>query len=545
MSKYNTDIFIEKANQVHNNKYDYTDVKYINSITKVKIKCATHGTFEQAPAEHIRGKGCSKCSFIKVAKKRTSTTDEFINKARKIHGDTYEYDNVEYISNKTKVKITCKIHGDFDQTPDSHLSGCGCRECGIINNANNQRLTQHEFIERSIQIHQDQYDYSKVFYISYQKNIIITCKTHGDFFQSPHTHLNGSGCPKCTNNNILYSTDEWINLAKQIHKEKYDYSKVKYINSKSKVIIICEKHGEFEQIATAHLRGDRCPKCYGRNKFNNISDFFQALYKVHGNLYDYSKVIYTKSRYKITIICRIHGEFDQIASAHLQGQGCPKCSDTYNYTTSEWIKLAEEKNGNKYDYSEVIYKDKRTKIIINCRKHGSFEQIPYDHLSGHEGCKFCNKCPQCQLWFTYGKLCEYCKPLTVTNKLYKKTKEMKVVNFLQKWLPDREFIHNRSVGRDFTDKDLFPDIRFDCGHYSLIVEIDEFKHRGKSYKCDQQRMYDIIAKLKHPCIFIRYNPDNIKSNKEDLLNKIEDYLDLEPTITVWDDYGFKVEYLFY
>jgi len=122
---------------------------------------------------------------------------------------------------------------------------------------------------------------------------------------------------------------------------------------------------------------------------------------------------------------------------------------------------------------------------------------------------------------------------------------MKVVLFLRENLPNEEFIHNKSVSKDCTDGHLFPDIRFDCIYYQVIIEIDEFRHRGADYKCDERRMYDIIAKLGQPCIFIRYNPDSKKSNLSTLLDIVNEYLNLKVEEKVWDDFGFKVLYLFY
>ena len=123
---------------------------------------------------------------------------------------------------------------------------------------------------------------------------------------------------------------------------------------------------------------------------------------------------------------------------------------------------------------------------------------------------------------------------------------------MKEYLPDYDFIHNKSVGNECTKDDkehsnghLFPDIRFDCHFYHLIVEVDEHKHRGPDYKCDKQRMYNIIAKLGLPCIFIRYNPDSKESNKEILLEKVQEYLELNKDDDRWDDFGFKAEYLFY
>ncbi len=121
---------------------------------------------------------------------------------------------------------------------------------------------------------------------------------------------------------------------------------------------------------------------------------------------------------------------------------------------------------------------------------------------------------------------------------------MKVVKYLRKKLPNNDFIHNRSVGKDCTNGHLLPDIRFDCENYQLIVEIDEHKHRGADYKCDKQRMYDIIAKLGQPCIFVRYNPDSKDSDINILLKTIKKLLKLDDE-KAWDEYGFKAIYLFY
>lgn len=150
------------------------------------------------------------------------------------------------------------------------------------------------------------------------------------------------------------------------------------------------------------------------------------------------------------------------------------------------------------------------------------------------------------LFRTNGQICFCCKG--VNNKIkYIKEKELEVVKFLRENLSEYEFIHNKSVGAECTGGRLYPDIRFDFNHYHLIVEIDENEHRGTGYECDKARMYDIIAKLGLPCIFIRYNPDNKESNLNELLVIIKKYLDLNTTdaTNIFDNYGFKVIYLFY
>ena len=184
------------------------------------------------------------------------TTNEFIEKARKVHGDKYDYSKVNYVNAKTKVCIICPIHGEFWQTPDLHLQGGGCSLCsGKI------QLSENEFTRRANLVHNNKYDYSKVNYINYHTKICIMCPIHGEFWQEPANHLCGKGCRKCSRNSYNYKTDEWILLAKQVHGNKYDYSKVSYKNSSTKVCIICPKHGEFLQEPNNHLIGQGCPKC--------------------------------------------------------------------------------------------------------------------------------------------------------------------------------------------------------------------------------------------------------------------------------------------
>ena len=124
-----TKSFIEKAKSIHGDKYDYSKVEYVNSHTKVCIICPKHGEFWQLATNHLRGKGCSKCKNESTSKRQVSSKDEFITKARKVHGDKYDYSKVEYINSQTKVCIICPIHGEFWQSPNPHLRGKGCGLC--------------------------------------------------------------------------------------------------------------------------------------------------------------------------------------------------------------------------------------------------------------------------------------------------------------------------------------------------------------------------------------------------------------------------------
>ena len=183
-------------------------------------------------------------------------------------------------------------------------------------------FTTDFFIERAIEIHGDKYNYSKVNYINANTKVIIICPTHGEFKQTPSKHLSGQNCPICSGNKKI-STNEFIETAKKIHGDKYDYCKSKYDGALEQTTIICPNHGEFKQRCSDHLKGKGCPKCVGKNKTNE--EYIEEVNRVHKNKYDYSKTKLGLTRNKITIICPLHGEFQQTANSHLNGCGCPSC----------------------------------------------------------------------------------------------------------------------------------------------------------------------------------------------------------------------------
>src|ERR1035437_4213742 len=185
---------------------------------------------------------------------RRLTKNEFINISKLRHIDRYDYSLVEYESSKTKVKIICPIHGEFEQRPNSHLSGRGCIECSGL-----KRPIMSEFIEKCVNIHGDKYDYSNIVYINSKTDISILCKKHGYFYQSPNSHLNGRGCPECSS--IKSKTSLFIEKSNIIHNFKYDYSHVEYLTARNKVNIICDIHGLFTQTPSNHLKGTGCPVC--------------------------------------------------------------------------------------------------------------------------------------------------------------------------------------------------------------------------------------------------------------------------------------------
>ena len=259
----NPDKQIAKAKKIYGNKYDYS--KAIDAATTTELTtfiCPLHGEFQTTWDRHLSKKsGCPMCN-PQTHRNTRYTTEEWIKAAQAVHGDRYDYSSADYQTATVKVDVIChekdifgNEHGTFSVLPSVHLKGVGCPKC-----SHRFGYTTEEFIAKAKLIHKDRYDYSKTVYVNKNTKVIITCPIHGDFEQAPLSHLSGCGCSKC-NNGVGYDTDRFLQLARQCHKGRYDYSKVVYINAKTPVIITCPIHGDFEQAPTLHIHGAGCPKC--------------------------------------------------------------------------------------------------------------------------------------------------------------------------------------------------------------------------------------------------------------------------------------------
>ena len=379
--------FITRAKEIHGDKYDYSKIVYKNAVTDICIICPEHGEFWQRAGHHLKGCGCPKCSAVNSGNDRRKTTEDFIARAKEVHGDKYDYSNVVYKNANDKVIIICPEHGEFLCKPSKHLSGRGCPKCA------GKYKTTEDFVEQAKKVHGDKYDYSKIEYINCDTKITVVCPKQGEFSINPSRFLNGFGCPKCATDKKWegkrMTTEEFIMKAKEVHGNKYDYSKTHCGKLGDKVCIICPEHSEFWQLPSYHLKGCGCPKCLGKNM--TTEDFVAKLQKLYGDKYDYSKVEYASSNTLVTIICPVHGEFQRKPVNLLNGKGetcCPKCNGTY-MDTDYFIEKAREVHGDKYDYSKVVYKTNHDKVCIICPEHGEFWQTPKPHLKG-------SGCPNCQ-----------------------------------------------------------------------------------------------------------------------------------------------------
>lgn len=192
--------FIARAIKKHCARYTYENVQFINTATKVSITCQKHGVFIQTPADHLYGGyGCPKCKFETQAITRIKTAaEQFVRKARKIHGGKYDYSKVEYNKAKLPVIIVCKKHGEFTLTPSKHLGGGGCKKCGYERLSQQKRKTLQQFIKQAVAVHKSKFQYNKVDYVNGRTKVEIICPIHGSFFQTPNAHLRGQGCLKCS-----------------------------------------------------------------------------------------------------------------------------------------------------------------------------------------------------------------------------------------------------------------------------------------------------------------------------------------------------------
>lgn len=263
MMKYSTETFVAKAQEIHGyHKYDYSKVVYTVYKGSVQIICKRHGVFWQLIASHLRGRGCKRCRYEIIAKKSRSSTADFIRKAKQVHtNDMYDYTSTNYERSHTKVTIICRTHGEFVQTPAIHLGGHGCQKCGQEAASNHHRMSTADFIRKAKIIHGATFDYSSTIYGSSQERVAIICRSHGQFWQNPNNHLQGHGCIKCENKQQS-TTEEFIQKAKLVHGDHtFDYTSTNYVKALEKVTIACRLHGEFLQTPNNHLSGKGCPTC--------------------------------------------------------------------------------------------------------------------------------------------------------------------------------------------------------------------------------------------------------------------------------------------
>lgn len=349
-------LFIKKSSELHNHKYNYSKTNYISAKEKIIITCPIHGDFYQTPNIHLKGAGCKKCANDKVKERMSIPWNKYKEDLQKIHEKKYDYSKVIWKGVDIDIIVVCPIHGDFKIRPSVHKRGRGCQKCSKETHIQYNKLNTEKFIENSIQIWGNKYDYSKTKYIRANVKVIIICDKHGEFEQVPSNHYK-YGCGSCgSENNIRHNKlkekckKDFELKSNIVYNNIYDYTKSDYINASTKISVICKEHGEFYVSPNNHLRGRGCPEC-GRVK-SSISNkkriipykkYHTEFLKIYGNKYDYSLVEWKGSSFPITIICNKHGSFNMLPYNHKNGKECPKCTNQYSKVSIEWLKFMEIK----------------------------------------------------------------------------------------------------------------------------------------------------------------------------------------------------------
>lgn len=270
------------------------------------------------------------------------TIEQFIEKSNVIHGNRYDYLDSYIIGGRRFIKYICKYHGLIEQRTSSHIRS-GCKLCSD----DRKRSTLGEFINKSNKTHNNIYDYSKSEYINNNTNVDIICQIHGLFTQTPHNHLKGQGCPNC-NGGIQYSLDDFLNKARSVHGDKYDYSICNYEKSSKKIDIICKKHGMFKCIPVNHtFKGYGCPKC--RNRISkNETDWLNNI----GIMYEYRQ--YRIDKYFVD-------GFDPISNTIYEFNGDYWHGNPNKYNNNDINKSCKKKFGDLYN--QTILKEESLKSL--------------------------------------------------------------------------------------------------------------------------------------------------------------------------------------
>ena len=339
--------WISLAIQLHGNKYDYSKVEFINSKTPVTVICKIHGAWQCQPSLHTgknKARGCPICGGS-----QKKTTEQFIQEATFKHDGAYDYSETAYLNSHTNVKIICPLHGLFNQSPTSHLSGRGCPDCSKLNSLVKERENSLVSIKKrllvktsgSVQIVAE--TFTKI-----NAKATFVCDKHGEFTRIVNTALyNPNTCRHCfkesDSTNILEQQEVELKINKKLTKG-ITYEPFKYIGSKTTSIKFnCAAHGQWSVLYGAVVRnGVNCPKCVHANaspkrtasiraknleKHDFYWDNYLAKFKAkHGETYDYSLALFVNAKTPIKIKCPIHGVFEQAPDSH-KSSGCRLCAD--------------------------------------------------------------------------------------------------------------------------------------------------------------------------------------------------------------------------
>jgi very-short-patch-repair endonuclease len=256
MKKLTTSEFIKRASQIHNHKFDYSLVEYKDAQSKVTIICPNGHTFEQKACDHLNGRGCKFCHYDKTSSINKITLDEVKFRLYQKYGEKFQYDFTNFRTLESKIKCTCLIHGEFEIRVSGLLKNKNCWKC---KGTQPQKGDLNWFLEKSKQIHNGYYDYSKSIYTTGKNKLIIICPIHGEFLQSASAHMSGQGCPSCKMSKGEKLIRSWLLRNKINFKPQHNFDdfKRRYYDFYLPDYNICiEYDGELHYMSPKRLGGE-------------------------------------------------------------------------------------------------------------------------------------------------------------------------------------------------------------------------------------------------------------------------------------------------
>lgn len=391
----NRDYFLEKIKErfpsnFENYSYEALPETFL-AHDYIPIVCLKHGQWNPKANNHLNGQGCPICGRLKSDKNRVKSTENFIQRSKKCYGDYLDYTKTVYKGLDEKLIITCPKHGDMEVVARDHFfsrksNKYGCREC-TVEDYKETRVSKA--LERFRLTHGDTYDYSKLVYVNMNVEGEIVCRKHGSFWQRLFKHAEGSRCPKCVREEEKLSLEDFTSKARSLFGDKYDYSRVTLsLGVNVKMQIGCPVHGFFVQRLNSHLQGNGCKKCYQEEQRKSTDEFIRDARSIHGDKYDYSRVVYVGNKHKVEIVCPKHGSFFQQPNSHLSYKsGCLLCSDSKGERAVEaFLKKCNIKHVREYSIPNYRYRydfylpDTNTFIEF----HGVQHYRPVEYFGGKE-----------------------------------------------------------------------------------------------------------------------------------------------------------------
>ena len=257
--------YISKVTKKYNGFYDYSKVNFVKREDRITIICPIHGEFTLIARNHLNGAICPQCKKAQIHSKNVEDLKiRFFNQCKKLYNGFYDYSQSVFEKREDNIVVICPEHGEFTINVRSHMEGAICPKCRKVIKKKKPKLTTSQFIKKCQNKYGDKFTYENTQFVDYNTPVKINCVKHGEFEVLPKHFIYDSkyGCKFCASESQQLTYEMFLEKAKQIHKNKYDYSKVEYCNSHTKICIICPNHGEFWMTPNAHIsQKQNCPKC--------------------------------------------------------------------------------------------------------------------------------------------------------------------------------------------------------------------------------------------------------------------------------------------